>query len=57
MVYVMDQGAPRKTYDNAAEAANEARRLCDKERKSAYVLKAIAGYEFFSRVDDIEVEE
>lgn len=57
MVYVMGMNSPVKTYDKEEDAYKEAQRLCEKERRSAYVLKAVRGCEYHYSVDEITVKE
>lgn len=41
-VMIIGNQTPSVTYDNCMDAQNEAVRLVKKERKPAYVLKAVA---------------
>lgn len=57
MVYVMGKSSPAKTYDNSLEAIGEARRLSALEQRTAYVLKAVQGFEYCFGIGEIDVKE
>ena len=57
MVYVMGKCCPVKTYDKEEYAKQEAKRLCEKEHVSAYVLKSVCGYGFVYGIEDINIKD
>jgi hypothetical protein len=45
MVWVENMGTPFKRYESLTDAEAEAERLCEKEKKKTFVLKAFVKYE------------
>lgn len=45
MVWVENMGTPFKRYESLTDAEAEAERLCEKEKKKTFILKAFVKYE------------
>jgi len=45
MVFVDGRNTPSRVYDNIDEAETEAERLCEKEKRKTFVLKAVCKFE------------